>query len=149
MRQNNTSTSFLLLGSLLLICTLLPACKGRVDYIFDADWIYINNSSHAIRIEGVERFSMLEELVIDIAINGSQTIRFGSDAGGEVKPEDYPLPRFKEGCTLTTKGREYKLVDGQFIRNKDNYSVKKIRFNYYQFTYIFTDENIAELEPKY
>lgn len=138
--------SFLLLGSIFMCCLFNGCSTEKTDYVFRAEWLYINNSSVDIMVEGIEQFSFSEEVIMEIKQKDSCVISFDELGGKEsVSPTAYPLPGFTEKCQITIGGNTYKVTDGIFFRNRDNYVVEKISFNNYKFIYTFTDEIITEL----
>lgn len=146
MRQKNILISSLLYGSLIVsFCYLLCSCnKQKTDYVFKADWEYINKSSKNIEIKGIEDFSYPNELDVKIKRGGKYIITLNELGGeNEVPPTGYPMPLFKENCQIIIEGKSYNIKDEIFFRNRTNYQIEKKSFNNYKFTYEFTDNIIA------
>lgn len=117
MKRNNMLMSFLLLGSILCAAYLIICNTEKTDYVFRAEWLYINNSSVDIVVEGVEKFSLSEEVIMEIKQKDSYVISFDELGGKEsVSPTAYPLPRFTKKCQITIAGKVYGAVkfDGQW-----------------------------------
>lgn len=148
MKQKNILINFLLLGSLLIsLCTMLCSCDTeKVDYVFHGSWLYENESSMDVEIKGIEDFSYPKELEIKIEKESSYVVIF-DELGGkdEVEPTDFPMPEFTDDCRVIIDNKEYKIADGEFFRDINNYEIKKIGFNNYTFTYTFSDEVISDI----
>lgn len=132
-------------GSIILLGIIFYSC-AKLEYVHKVDWVYVNESSHNIKIEGIVHFTHYVEFNFNVQKEDIHVIQYQGEGEKNTKPEYFPLPSFKEDCKLLTNGSEFKISEGKSIWNRNNYIVEELGFNYYKFTYTFTDKNIAELK---
>lgn len=140
MRLKTTWMHFLLLGSVLSVVMAHTGCKGNVDTLIQSDWLYVNKSSHTIKIVSENR----EPLVLQPEGDHSYSESGLVDGGSVLAPEDYDTP-FWWGCTIIVDDTsEHTFGKDEGLAVVKNYESQKIETNHYKFTYTFTDELIAE-----
>jgi hypothetical protein len=127
---------YLRLGSLLLFLTFVASCKGKVDALVEADWVFVNNSTHKIEIVAKDFNSFT------IMSGESYTYNESGDGLPNMTPNEYISPYYAGSKLLIDDIDEYTLVKGEGITSVANYVNYKVRENYYIFTYVFTDELI-------
>ncbi len=138
-RRNNILTPFLLLGAINIIL-LGFSCKKRTEYIQEAEFYFINNTTHNIELlQPYFKFMVLP--------NQTNIILEEQVGDGKVDKEDFrnlftnnvkitdTLLSFKIGdrCLMQTKNSEHSIM------NLKNYVAEKRDNITYKFTYTFTD----------
>lgn len=147
MRPNRILTNCLMPGLCVIVSALFGSCEGRTDYRLDSVWIYTNASSSVISVllgEG-EYYSPDE----NFTLHPGETHTFEINAETteeEVRATDYHTPYQYHGATITIDDRKYKITTKQWFNDLQNYVNKRLGGHKFQFTYVFTDENIAEFE---
>ena len=133
------STNFLLLGSFLIISSLLFSCE-KVDYRVRAEWIYINETPYKIEVKArtFDIFTILP----------GETFFYKEDGDGpkNMQPKNYFPPCRSGTVIILDDTTEYELVKGESITNVENYTIEKVGTNYYSFTYVFNEENLNWLQ---
>ena len=133
MRLKIMWTHFLRLGSLLTLITVI-SCKGQIDALVKADWVYENTSSHKIEVASKDFNSFI------IQPGESYIYSESGDGPKKMTPENYVSP-YRVGDKIIVNGDiVHVLQKGESITEVMNYEAEKIKHNYYRFTYTFTDE---------
>jgi hypothetical protein len=109
-----------------IVCSCGPKL---VDYHVKSDWIYINESSHDIRVEGYENF--------DLAISDTYTINRSSTGPETVTEEAYQAPFRPRSTKVIVDGD--RVYTWSKITDRKNYTAEKAGVRYCKFTYTFTD----------
>ena len=135
MRLKITWTHFLRLGSLFTLITVI-GCKGQVDALVKADWVYENTSSHKIEVVSKDFNSFV--------IQPGESYTYSESGEGEenIKPENYVSPYNAGDRIIIDDDTPIVLSTRQSITNIENYQSEKIGNNHYRFIYRFTDEII-------
>ena len=76
-------------------------------------------------------------------------IDFWSDGEKDITPDaiGFPfedLPKIEYSITIDDS-KMILLEPNEAVRNRNNYQVEKLGTNYFRFTYVFTDDNLADL----
>ena len=134
------------LGSIVLFCWLLSGCDtSRTEYVHHGEWVYRNESSHKIEIKGA---AILETTTI-MAPTQTYCSDFWSDGVKDITPDaiGFPfeyLPQIE--CRMTIDdSKTILLAPNKSVRDRSNYQIEKLGTNYFRFTYVFTDDNLADL----
>lgn len=136
MRQKAMWMHYLRLGSLMAITLIsICSCKAKEDDIVRAEWIYVNETTSSIEIISDSWNSFILEP------EQSHTIQTSGLGRPDIKPENYAAP-YVAGDKIKVNNNEHTFVKSESITNVNNYSSSKLDYNYYRFTYVFTDELI-------
>lgn len=138
MQLNNTLTRYLICGFSVL---LFYGCEKK-DAPVNADWVFVNGSSHTLHIDN-ERGS---ELNFTLTPGERTTIYIEDGTGPEnVTPKNYvTLFEFSKTIITIDNSIEYVLSSSDRIRHIGSYEAEKIGYNHYKFTYTFTDSEVAQ-----
>ena len=139
------------LGSIVMFCWLLSGCDtSHTEYVHHGEWVYRNESSHKIEIKGaIISWTILETTTFIMAPTQTYCIDFWSDGVKDITPDaiGFPfeyLPQIE--CRMTIDDSKTILLEpNKAIRNRSKYQVEKLATNYFRFTYVFTDDNLADL----
>ena len=132
--------------SIVILSIIISACAKENEYS-NADWIYLNESKYEITIQyGIDPSSCdgYEKNFI-LNPNAKHIIEIRYDLGfPNMQAPDFICP-YREGARITINHRVFELRSPNSIAHIINYQSRKLGYNYYQFTYTFTDEYIEEL----
>ena len=147
MQRNNILTNYLLLG-ICGISSLLISCNKMTnhDYRADSDWVYQNHSSSELHIVlGHGEYDNSEKNFV-LSIGASHTIESRSFATTDnLQATDFSSPYQYHGATVEFGTTKYTIAPNEGLANANNYQVEKLGTNYFRFTYVFTDDNLADL----
>lgn len=139
------------LGSIVILCSLLWGCDtSRSEWVHHGEWVYRNESSHKIEIKGaIISWTTLETTTFAMSPAETYCIDFWSDGEKYITPDaiGFPfedLPKFEYSITIDDS-KMILLEPSEAVRNRNNYQVEKLGTNYFRFTYVFTDDNLADL----
>lgn len=149
MLRNNILTNYLLLG-ICGISSMLMSCNKMTnnDYRADSDWVYQNHSSHELHIVlGSGEYDDSETNFI-LPVDASHIVELRSfSITDNLQATDFSSPYQYHGATVKIGSTKYAIAPNEKFANVGNYLVEKLGTNYFRFTYIFTDENIAGQTP--
>lgn len=154
MRPNNMWMNCLLRGSVAALCLAFFSCNmSQTDWVNHGEWYYRNESSHLLHIEGVIYYYYAGTCeCFTIPSGETHNIKTTIDGPKYVPAEALPCPFIPlieaddKPCRITIDdGIPIRIELGESIRNRANYTVEKTGGNRYSFTFVFTDENLAEL----
>lgn len=114
---------------MMLVPVCLTACNKEIDYVVEAEWIYINSSAHTVEVAGRHNFT--------IEPGSSHTINQRGE-GGENPGRDSFAPPLNSGTTVVVGGKSEIVMSGGFT-DLANYSVEQLAKRRFRFTYSFTD----------
>ncbi len=142
MKEKRTWMNFLFIGGItILFCS---GCSETTEYIVKADFIYFNNTNHAIELASSEIINPNDSFIISIE----------TDGGKNITEESYvpPFP-FNEGSTIKYDDLKCDFLEagtkagkGEGPAGIQNYDYQKISERYYEFTYYFTEEQFEQAE---
>lgn len=154
MRPNNMWMNCLLRGSVAALCLSFFSCNmSKTDWVNHGEWYYKNESSHLLHLDGVIYYSIAGECKC-FSIERGETYDISTTHSGSkhVSSDNLPCPFIplieadNKPCRITIDdGIPLRIELGESIRNRANYTVEKTSKNRYRFTFVFTDENLAEL----
>lgn len=147
MQRNRILMKCLMLGSVGIISMFLGACnKTTHDYRADSDWVYINHSSYELKVElGHGEYDGAKENFI-LPVNASYTVELRSFATTDrLQAMDFRSPYQYHGATIKIDAKKYEIKSDDGLANALNYRHLKLGTNYFQFTYVFTDEAIKNM----
>ena len=147
MKFRRISIRYLQLGSSLICGLLLFGCESsRSEWVVSADWIYINNSSHKLEVQGFTGFSTQIDGDFNLMQGETHVLEYKGEGEKDLDPKRLNTPfTYTEQCAIVVDGRTYNIVENQSIRSQDNYIIEKLRSNHFRFIFTFTDENITEV----
>ena len=144
--------NYLRLGSIVMLCGFSSACNAsRSEWVHHGEWVYRNESSRRIEIEGaIVSFATMETGAFElVAGDGSYRIDFRSEGDKDISPDAIGLPFEYHPdikCRITIDGTiMIPLLPDAGIRERNNYRIEKLGMNHFQFTYTFTDEILSDL----
>lgn len=146
-QRNGRLMNYLMLGSVGIISMLLGACnKTTHDYRADSDRVYVNNSSYELNIVlGHGEYDGTKENFI-LPVNASYTVELRSFATTDkLQATDFRSPYQYHGATIAIESQRYVMEPDDGLANALNYRHLKLGTNYFQFTYVFTDEAIKNM----
>lgn len=126
----------LLLGSVFGMLVLLFGCKGKVDDYYKAEWVFVNKTAHDIEIVSKAFNSFV------IAPNRSHTYTNSGLGPKNMEPDNFTSPYSFGDKIMIGDREEHILTEGESITDVKNYIPLKLEYNYYRFTYAFTESSI-------
>lgn len=135
MRLKITWMPFLRLGSLLILIAFM-GCKEKekIDAFIKADWVFKNTSTHNIEVVSKDFNSFI------IQQGESYTYSESGEGPEDITPNDYISPYRAGDKIIVDNSVPIILQKGESITSVTNYEAKKVRNNYYIFTFTFTDD---------
>lgn len=147
------ASNYLLLAAFVTGGLLLGGCDRYAihDYRADSDWLYVNESSHDLKIfvAGFEHLPDIEEN-IDLPAGESRMVTSRADSRKKgMTAEDFTTPYHLHNAVIEIEGLRYVIHRGEFFVETANHKAEKLGENYFGFTYTFTDAIIGQILATY
>lgn len=140
MQQKITLMRFLHLGSILLIGILSVCCKSKSDDLVEADWLFINNSTHKIRVVSSKEFYTFTVMPAESHSDHESA----KTAPSDLTANDYKSPYTNGDKIIIDDNIEYTLSNNENLTKISGFQAEKIARNYYKFTYTFTNQEVEQ-----
>lgn len=151
MKQKKIWIRFLSIGIISCLGQLICSCgEEQVDYVFNADIVYKNETGHAIKYYQFNSETEHRVLVFELQPNSEKNIEIRGDGGSKAPPEIKDYKGIFEGFQGdksviieydNNKCLTYDSGEGPTTENlASGYEVRKITDRHYEFVYYFTEK---------
>ncbi len=145
MQQKTNWMRYLIIGISTLLFSWQLGCRKRVEYFLQADFIFINETEHAVNYSGLlqlEQFT--SDTVIRVGTGGDKNEKIESCCQGFL--EDFQGD-YTQVYTVFNDSLCLFYNENEGPTNLVNYEKRRIKNNHFEFTYRFTEEQYNEAAP--